>query len=83
LTSVHTIYGLLKKLKAQGFSIILISHKLDEIFDICDRVTVLRDGKKIGSKKVSETNEKELIKMMIGRELTADSLSKYLKSAIV
>lgn len=58
------------KLKAAGVAIIYISHKMDEIFKIADRITVLRDGKFIGVKPASELNQAELIKMMVGRELT-------------
>lgn len=66
---VKLLFDTIKRLKAQGTSIIYISHRMDEIFEICDRVTVLRDGKCIGTRVVAETTRKELVDMMIGRTL--------------
>lgn len=63
------LFKIVKKLAEEGTSIIFISHKLPEVFAICDRITVLRKGKQIGSVNVSDTNEKELAKMMVGREV--------------
>ena len=57
------------ELKEKGVSIIYISHRMEEIFELCDRVTVLRDGEYIGTKKISETDMGDLIRMMIGREI--------------
>ena len=56
-------------LKAKGVSIIYVNHRLDEVFEVCDRVTVLRDGKYIGTKEISEVKEDDLITMMVGREI--------------
>lgn len=64
------LFYIIQNLKVQGISVIYISHKLSEIFRITDRVAVLRDGRLIGIKKTSETNKDELVKMMVGRELT-------------
>jgi ribose transport system ATP-binding protein len=71
LTDVETqkLFEVIEKLKSEGIAIIYISHRLDEIFQICDDVTVLRDGKLIGSAKVSEVTKDQLITMMVGREL--------------
>lgn len=57
------------RLKKQGVSIIYITHKMDEVFQIADRVTVLRDGACIGTANASEMDENTLIKMMVGREI--------------
>lgn len=59
----------IKKLKDKGISVIFISHRLDEVFEICDRITVMRDGKKIITIKSSETSKEELIRHMVGRTL--------------
>jgi len=67
---LQALFELIKTLKGEGTSIIYISHRLEEIFEIADRVTVLRDGKYIGTKPVSETDKAELVKMMVSRELT-------------
>jgi len=66
---VTLLFDTIRLLKAQGTSIIYISHRMDEIFEISDRVTVLRDGKYIGTRVVAETTRKELVDMMIGRTL--------------
>jgi ribose transport system ATP-binding protein len=64
------LYQVVRSLKEKGITIIYISHRLVEIFDIADRVTVLKDGRFIGTRNVSEVSMTELVKMMIGRELT-------------
>lgn len=56
-------------LREKGVSIIYVNHRLDEVFEVCDRVTVLRDGKYIGSREISEVKEDDLITMMVGREI--------------
>jgi len=66
---LENLFALIRSLKRQGVSIIYISHRLEEIFEIADRVTVLRDGHLVGTKLVSETNRDEIIRMMVGREL--------------
>lgn len=66
---VRMLFDLIRKLKKNGISIIYISHRMEEIFELGDRVTVYRDGEYIGTVEVKNTNEDELIKMMVGREL--------------
>jgi len=63
------LFELLKKLKKEGISIIYISHHLDEIFKIADRVTVIRDGSIAGTKNISEVREQDIIKLMTGKYL--------------
>ncbi len=65
----EAMFNIMQKLKAKGVTILYISHRLEEIFAICDRLTVMRDGKYIVTKKVKDTNRKELIAYMVGREL--------------
>jgi inositol transport system ATP-binding protein len=69
-TEVATLFSLIRKLTTQGKSIIYISHKMDEIFQISDEITVLRDGKYIGSDLAENLNDASLIKWMVGRELS-------------
>ncbi|MCL2472089.1 MAG: sugar ABC transporter ATP-binding protein, partial [Treponema sp.] len=64
---VETLFGLMRELKAQGVTILFVSHKLGEIKEICDRVTVLRDGRLIGVDEVSTVNEEDIARKMIGR----------------
>ena len=69
---VATLFRIIKDLKAKGVAIIYISHKMEEIAQIADTVTVLRDGKYVGTKPAAELDQNTLIKMMVGR--TIDSL---------
>ncbi|MGA0555572.1 sugar ABC transporter ATP-binding protein [Larkinella sp. VNQ87] len=66
---VATLFGLIRDLKQKGVAIIYISHKMDEIFDISDTITVLRDGKYIDTKPAMELDTNTLIKLMVGREI--------------
>ncbi|MCR5100071.1 MAG: sugar ABC transporter ATP-binding protein, partial [Butyrivibrio sp.] len=66
---VKKLFSMMKQLTSQGISLIYISHKMDEIFQICDEVSVLRDGKLVATKNVKDTNLDELISAMVGRSL--------------
>ncbi len=68
-TETEALFAVIDELKASGHGIVYISHRLKEIFEICDEVTVLRDGKFIGERPVSELDEDTLIEMMVGRRL--------------
>src|SRR5205823_6064581 len=63
------LFDLIRSLRQRGVGIIYISHRLEEIFGIADRVTVLRDGHHVGTMQVRDTNREEIIRMMVGREL--------------
>lgn len=65
----QNLFKIIRQLKADGVCIIYISHKFDEIFEICDRVTVLRDGMAIDTLNVSETDGNQLVSLVIGRKL--------------
>jgi ribose transport system ATP-binding protein len=65
---VETLFALMRDLKAQGITMIFVSHKLHEIKTICDRVAVLRDGKLISVDKTSDVDEKDIARKMIGRD---------------
>ena len=66
---VAALFGIMRDLAKKGVGIIYISHKMSEIFEVCDRVSVLRDGMMIGTRVVAETGRDELVAMMVGREL--------------
>jgi ribose transport system ATP-binding protein len=66
---LENLYRLIRQLKEDGVSIVYISHRMDEVFSICDRITVLRDGKTVGTKAKDEVSPDELIRMMVGRTL--------------
>ena len=67
---VEHLFKIIQKLKDRGCGIIYISHKMDEIFKICDEITILRDGKWINTVQVKSTTMEEIVSMMVGRELT-------------
>ncbi|MDA3812491.1 MAG: sugar ABC transporter ATP-binding protein [Spirochaetaceae bacterium] len=75
--NVKTLFQVIKKLKSEGLGIIFISHHLDEIFSICDKVTVLRDGKITGSESVKNIDHDWLVKHMIGRDFIAHTTSDH------
>ena len=66
---VEKLFKMMRALKEQGISLVYISHKMDEIFEICDDVSVLRDGNLVMTKRTDETNMNELIAAMVGRSL--------------
>lgn len=68
-TEVERMYLIVDKLKSKGVTIIYISHRMDEIFRLTDRVTVMRDGHMVKTMNTSDTNLDELVKLMVGREL--------------
>ena len=68
-SEVKVLFENIQNLKAKGTAIVYISHKMDEIFKITDRITVMRDGRKTGTLKTPETSRNEVISLMIGREL--------------
>lgn len=70
VAEVEILFRIVKKLRSEGVAIIFISHRLDEVFELSDRVSILRDGEYITTLTTSETNRAELIKYMVGREMT-------------
>ncbi|TFG64573.1 MAG: sugar ABC transporter ATP-binding protein, partial [Spirochaetales bacterium] len=66
---VERLFTIIAKLKNEGLAIVYISHHLPEIFRVADRVTVLRDGKKIGTKNIHEVKREEVVQMMVGRSI--------------
>lgn len=69
VAEVGMLFGVIRDLKAKGVTIIYISHRLEELFEIADRVSVLRDGVYIDTKNIADTSRKELISLMAGRTL--------------
>lgn len=64
------LFDIVKRMRSQNISIIFITHRLEEVFEIADRVAVLRDGKMIGTTSINDTDINAIIRMMVGRELT-------------
>lgn len=73
------LFDTMHRLKEKGVTILYISHRMEEIFELADQVSVLRDGRYIGTKNVSEINQTDLVTMMVGREINVD----YPKSGVV
>ena len=76
---IEFLFIVIKKLKSEGVSVLYVSHKLEEIMEICDKVTTFRDGKFIVTRKVAETSVDEIVKDMVGREI--DHLFPYTHKA--
>ncbi|OTA16004.1 galactose/methyl galaxtoside transporter ATP-binding protein [Xenorhabdus vietnamensis] len=68
-TETESLFHVIRELKVQGCGIVYISHRLKELFEICDDVTVLRDGQFIGERPINALNEEQLIEMIVGRKL--------------
>lgn len=66
---VENLFNIVKKMKEEGKIVIFITHKLEEVLEICDRITVLRDGKMVGTRECKGLSKSEIIKLMIGREV--------------
>jgi len=66
---IQTLFTVIHTLKQQGVAIVYISHRMEEIFTICDRISVLRDGQFIGTKRIRETTFDEIVHMMVGRQI--------------
>lgn len=68
-SEIQMLFQIINRLKAEGVSIVYISHRMEEIFQICDRITVMRDGKSIDTHNISETNDRQIVKEMVGRDI--------------
>ena len=68
-TETEDLFRLIRRFKANGVSIIYISHRLNEIFEVADSVMIMRDGKNVARRKISETCTEELVRDMVGREI--------------
>jgi ribose transport system ATP-binding protein len=66
---INALFGLIRELKGKGITIFYISHKLNEVKQVCDRVTVLRDGKLVETKNIDEVSVHDLANLMVGREI--------------
>ncbi|MGW3634547.1 sugar ABC transporter ATP-binding protein [Streptomyces sp. NPDC005122] len=77
---VRTLFGVIRMLRERGIAVIYVSHRLDELYEICDAVTVLRDGKVVHTGDIAELDRLRLVALMLGREITnvrEDGLTKF------
>ena len=72
-SEVQKLFGLMRDLKSKGVGIIFVTHFLDQVYEVCDKITVLRDGKLVGEYRISELPRVQLVSKMLGKEL--DDLS--------
>ena len=79
VSEVALLFRIIEDLKAKGITVIYISHRLEEIFEIADRVSVLRDGNYIATLDVNKTNRQQLISMMVGREMNETYPTRSIK----
>ncbi|MBM4068720.1 MAG: sugar ABC transporter ATP-binding protein [Planctomycetes bacterium] len=77
LQEVERLFGVIRELKKQGLGIIYISHRLEEIFAIADRVMVLRDGEHVGTRDIGAVDRDSLIEMMVGRRLDQEFPARH------
>ncbi|MEI0579920.1 sugar ABC transporter ATP-binding protein [Brachyspira pilosicoli] len=75
INETEHLFKIINSLREKGVSIIYISHRMEEIFELCDRITIMRDGEYVGTKNIKDTNMNEIINMMIGRDI-GDRFSK-------
>lgn len=67
---IQKLFGVISSLKKEGVSIVYISHRMEEIFTICDRITIMRDGRTVDTQAIPQTSFDEVVRKMVGRELT-------------
>jgi monosaccharide-transporting ATPase len=70
-TEVSTLFGVIRKLKADGTSVVFVSHRLDELYAVCDRITVMRDGQTVAEREMEGFRKLDLVAAMLGKELSA------------
>ena len=74
---VKTLFSLVRQLKEKGVAFIFVTHRMEEIYQICDRITVLKDGQFIGTYQAEDLNQYQLVTLMVGREITQQRKQTY------
>ena len=69
-TEVKALFKIIRGLKERGLGVVFVSHRLEEIFEICDRITVLRDGRNAGELDTATSSPDQVVRLMVGREMT-------------
>ncbi|MBM6596317.1 galactofuranose ABC transporter, ATP-binding protein YtfR [Microvirga pudoricolor] len=80
---VNTLFGILRGLKAKGIGIVFVTHFLDQVYAVCDRITVLRNGRLVGSRETAALPRLELVSMMLGRELAEEALHRNHRPPVI
>jgi monosaccharide-transporting ATPase len=80
---VDQLFGVMRRLRGEGVAILFVSHFLDQIYEVCDRMTILRNGRLVGEHLVSELNQIGLIRLMIGKDLSElEELTEHIRPAV-
>jgi ABC-type sugar transport system ATPase subunit len=82
-SDMDVLFAVIRRLKSQRIPVVYISHRLDEVFEIADRVTILKDGAVVGTRPTSELDEDQLVGMMIGRSLDASRATRRQPGEVV
>ena len=80
---VAELFTIVRRLRDEGCAIAFVSHRLDEVFEICDRITVLRDGEKVGERIPAQSSIPEVVRMMVGRDVAATERAEIANSGEV
>lgn len=75
-SEVERLFKLVRDLRSSGMTLIFVSHKLEEVLEICDRITVLRDGKHVGTELIADMTRETIVEMMIGRKLLIEAFPR-------
>ena len=75
-SEVEMLFGIMRDLRAKGISLVFITHFLDQVYEVSDRITVLRNGELVGTRETSQLPQIELVKWMLGRELEGNALKR-------
>lgn len=78
---VNRLLAIVARLKAQGIAVVFVSHRLDEVVEVAERVTVLRDGRKVGTYPVSEVDERRIASLMTGLDITSSVVARDMAAA--
>jgi simple sugar transport system ATP-binding protein len=78
---VNRLLAIVARLKAQGIAVVFVSHRLDEVVEIAERVTVVRDGRKVGTWPVAEVDERRIASLMTGLDITASVVARDMRAA--
>lgn len=74
---IDALFAQIRKMKKSGTALIYVTHRMNELFEICDKVTIMRDGYKVNEKIIAETNEQEIVANMIGRQNLTDYYNRH------
>jgi simple sugar transport system ATP-binding protein len=71
VAEVEAVLSLIKRVKAKGVSVILITHRLQDLFRVCDRIAVMYEGVKVAERRIDDTNLEDIVRLIVGEEARA------------